>query len=53
MEEIESEAEKIRELIPTASVGILHGQMSEDDIEETLVDFYSKKFDITSGSVLQ
>jgi transcription-repair coupling factor (superfamily II helicase) len=46
VEEIESEAEKLRELIPRASVGILHGQMTEDDIEETLVDFYSRKYDI-------
>ncbi|MCG6144733.1 transcription-repair coupling factor [Leptospira bandrabouensis] len=46
VESIEEEAAYIRSLVPEISVGILHGQLTEDEIEETLVDFYERKYDI-------
>lgn len=46
VESIEEEASYIRSLVPEAAVGILHGQLTEDEIEETLVDFYQRKYDI-------
>lgn len=46
VESIEEEASYIRSLVPEVAVGILHGQLTEDEIEETLVDFYQRKYDI-------
>ncbi|XDD48219.1 transcription-repair coupling factor [Leptospira sp. WS39.C2] len=46
VESIEEEASYVRSLVPEVSVGILHGQLTEDEIEETLVDFYERKYDI-------
>ncbi|PJZ64737.1 transcription-repair coupling factor [Leptospira wolffii] len=46
VESIEQETKRLNEIVPEASVGVLHGQMTEDEIEETLVDFYARKFDI-------
>lgn len=46
VESIEEEASYVRTLVPEVSVGILHGQLTEDEIEETLVDFYERKYDI-------
>jgi len=46
VESIEEEASYIRTLVPEVAIGILHGQLTEDEIEETLVDFYNRKYDI-------
>lgn len=46
VESIERETKHLNEIVPEASIGVLHGQMTEDEIEETLVDFYAKKYDI-------
>ncbi len=43
---IESEAKKIAELLPDLSIGILHGQMEEEMIEEILLLFYRKEYDV-------
>ncbi|TGK38824.1 transcription-repair coupling factor [Leptospira andrefontaineae] len=46
VESIEQETKRLNEIVPEAAIGVLHGQMTEDEIEETLVDFYARKFDI-------
>lgn len=46
VESIEEEASYIRSLVPEVACGILHGQLTEDEIEETLVDFYNRKYDV-------
>jgi transcription-repair coupling factor (superfamily II helicase) len=46
VETIESEAKFVSDLVPDLSVGILHGQMGEDAIEEILLDFYKRNYDI-------
>ncbi|WCL51356.1 transcription-repair coupling factor [Leptospira sp. GIMC2001] len=46
VESIESEAKYLTDLLPELSVGILHGQMDDDSIEEILMDFYNKNYDI-------
>ena len=43
---IETEAKKIRNLCPRARLGVLHGQMPEDLIEEVMLNFYKKHYDI-------
>ncbi|TGK37496.1 transcription-repair coupling factor [Leptospira gomenensis] len=46
VETIEQETKYLGDIVPEASIGVLHGQMTEDEIEETLLDFYNRKYDI-------
>lgn len=46
VESIEAEANFVSSLVPDLSVGILHGQMDEEFIEQILLDFYHRKYDI-------
>ncbi|MBI3324198.1 MAG: transcription-repair coupling factor [Candidatus Omnitrophica bacterium] len=39
-------AERVRHLVPEATVGIGHGQMSEEELEQTVVAFIEGKLDI-------
>ncbi|MFB9313569.1 transcription-repair coupling factor [Nocardioides plantarum] len=43
---IEKAAAKIRELVPEARVGTAHGQMNEKNLEQTMLDFWEKRFDV-------
>ncbi|EMY35850.1 transcription-repair coupling factor [Arthrobacter crystallopoietes BAB-32] len=43
---IERQAAHIRELVPEARVEVAHGQMSEARLEQIIVDFWEKKFDV-------
>ena len=43
---IEMEADRIRKLCPKVSLAVLHGQMPEDNIENVVLDFYNKAYDI-------
>jgi transcription-repair coupling factor (superfamily II helicase) len=46
VESIERAARRVRELVPEARVEVAHGQMSEDALEQIIVDFWDKKFDV-------
>jgi transcription-repair coupling factor (superfamily II helicase) len=39
-------ANRIRELVPQASVGVGHGQMSEGELEEAMIAFYQKRTNV-------
>jgi len=43
---IEKAASRLRELVPEARVATAHGQMNEHRLEEVVVDFWEKKFDV-------
>ncbi len=43
---IEKIAQEVRELIPEAIVRVGHGQMRERDLEQLMVDFYHRRFDV-------
>ncbi|WP_245827920.1 transcription-repair coupling factor [Sinomonas mesophila] len=43
---IERIAAQIRELVPEARVEVAHGQMSESRLEQIIVDFWEKRFDV-------
>jgi transcription-repair coupling factor (superfamily II helicase) len=43
---IEKQAAAIRELVPEARVEVAHGQMSESRLEQIIVDFWEKRFDV-------
>jgi transcription-repair coupling factor (superfamily II helicase) len=46
VESIERAARRIRDLVPEARVEVAHGQMSEDSLEQIIVDFWEKRFDV-------
>lgn len=39
-------ATRLQELIPDAKIAVGHGQMSENALEETMLDFYNGEYDI-------
>ncbi|MEW9890052.1 MAG: transcription-repair coupling factor [Candidatus Symbiodolus clandestinus] len=43
---IEQIAEKLRQLVPEARIGIGHGQMNERSLERIMSDFYHQRFNI-------
>ncbi|GAB3592702.1 transcription-repair coupling factor [Angustibacter peucedani] len=43
---IEKAASRLRELVPEARVATAHGQMGEHKLEQVVVDFWEKKFDV-------
>ncbi|WP_406298278.1 transcription-repair coupling factor [Embleya sp. NBC_00888] len=46
VESIDRTAAKIREMVPEARVAIAHGQMHENALEQVVVDFWEKEFDV-------
>ena len=44
--DIEKVAATLRELVPQADVRIGHGQMRERDLEQLMVDFYHRRFNV-------
>jgi len=43
---IEKAAARIRELVPEARIATAHGQMAEHKLEQVVVDFWEKRFDV-------
>ncbi len=46
IEDIEACAVRLRRLVPEASVRVGHGQMRERDLEQLMLDFYHRRFQI-------
>jgi len=46
VQSIDKAAAKIRELVPEARVAVGHGQMGEHQLEQVMVDFWEKRFDV-------
>ncbi|HEX4241722.1 MAG TPA: transcription-repair coupling factor [Steroidobacteraceae bacterium] len=46
IETIEKTAKAVRELVPEASVAVGHGQMRERDLEQLMLDFYHRRFNV-------
>ncbi|MEJ7831542.1 MAG: transcription-repair coupling factor [Nocardioides sp.] len=46
VQSIEKAAAKIRELVPEARVAVAHGQMGEHLLEQVMLDFWEKRFDV-------
>ena len=43
---IDRTAAHVRELVPEARVAVAHGQMTESRLEQIIVDFWEKRFDV-------
>ena len=46
VESIERAAARLRELVPEARIATAHGQMGEHQLEQVIVDFWEKRFDV-------
>ena len=46
VESIERTAQKIKDILPEASIQIAHGQMRERELERVMADFYHQRFNI-------
>ena len=49
---IDSVAAKLRELVPEARVEVAHGKMSEARLEQIIVDFWERKFDVLVSTTI-
>jgi transcription-repair coupling factor (superfamily II helicase) len=46
VESIERTAARLRELVPEARIATAHGKLAEHRLEEVIVDFWEKRFDV-------
>ena len=46
VQSIDKAAARIRDLVPEARVGVAHGQMGEHRLEQVMLDFWEKQFDV-------
>ncbi len=46
VQNIESKKVELERLIPTAKIGVAHGQMTKDKLEMVMLDFIDKKYDV-------
>jgi transcription-repair coupling factor (superfamily II helicase) len=46
VETIEKTAQAVRELVPEANVAVGHGQMRERELEQLMLDFYHRRFNV-------
>jgi len=49
---IDAMAAKLRELVPEATFGVAHGKLGSGDLEERVVSFKDKKFDVLVSSTI-
>jgi transcription-repair coupling factor (superfamily II helicase) len=52
IESIDKMAEEIRALVPEATVGVGHGQMRERDLEQLMLDFYHRRFNLLVSTTI-
>ncbi|HSN07179.1 MAG TPA: transcription-repair coupling factor [Candidatus Angelobacter sp.] len=52
VESIDRVAAKLRELVPEARVQTAHGQMNEHTLEQVIVDFWEKEFDVLVSTTI-
>ena len=45
-------ASEIAELVPEARVGVAHGQMGEHQLEQVMVDFWERKYDVLVSTTI-
>ena len=50
--DIETFADRIQSMVPEARIGIVHGQMGEHELEDTMVAFVSAKLDVLVATTI-
>ncbi|MET9495035.1 transcription-repair coupling factor [Streptomyces sp. NPDC006552] len=52
VESIDRAAARLRAIVPEARIATAHGQMSEQALEQVVVDFWEKKFDVLVSTTI-
>ncbi|MEU6110958.1 transcription-repair coupling factor [Streptomyces albidoflavus] len=52
VESIDRAAARLREIVPEARIATAHGKMSEQALEQVVVDFWEKKFDVLVSTTI-
>ena len=52
VETIDKTAREIAELVPEARIAVAHGQMSETALEQVVIDFWEKRFDVLVSTTI-
>ncbi|MFE7120829.1 transcription-repair coupling factor [Streptomyces sp. NPDC057654] len=52
VESIDRAAARLREIVPEARIQTAHGQMGETQLEQVVVDFWEKKFDVLVSTTI-
>ncbi|WP_329132667.1 transcription-repair coupling factor [Streptomyces sp. NBC_01476] len=52
VESIDRAAARLREIVPEARIATAHGQMGESRLEQVVVDFWEKKFDVLVSTTI-
>ena len=52
VQSIEKVAKELAELVPEARIAVAHGQMGEHQLEQVVVDFWQKKFDVLVSTTI-
>ncbi|MGK5499793.1 transcription-repair coupling factor [Streptomyces sp. URMC 125] len=52
VESIDRAAARLRQIVPEARIATAHGQMSETALEQVVVDFWEKKFDVLVSTTI-
>ncbi|MFE7546308.1 transcription-repair coupling factor [Streptomyces platensis] len=52
VESIDKAAARLREIVPEARIQTAHGQMGESQLEQVVVDFWEKKFDVLVSTTI-
>ncbi len=52
VESINRVASKLSELVPEARIAVAHGQMNEHQLEQVIVDFWERKYDVLVSTTI-
>jgi transcription-repair coupling factor (superfamily II helicase) len=52
VQSISAKAQQLAELVPEARVAVAHGQMAEADLEQVMVDFWERRFDVLVSTTI-
>ncbi|MFB7936813.1 transcription-repair coupling factor [Streptomyces sp. NPDC056049] len=52
VDSIDRAAARLREIVPEARIATAHGQMTESALEQVVVDFWEKKFDVLVSTTI-
>ncbi len=52
VESIQRQASKLAELVPEARIAVAHGQMNEHALEQVIMDFWERRFDVLVSTTI-
>jgi transcription-repair coupling factor (superfamily II helicase) len=52
VDKLYEKAQRLQELVPQARIAVAHGQMNEDALEETMLDFVDGRYDVLASTAI-